>query len=60
LYTNGESQNASAQSQSDLTNMVTSAEGKITSQAQAITNLKSDISRNTENDKTKTYKTHIK
>ncbi|WP_409256821.1 hypothetical protein, partial [Klebsiella pneumoniae] len=56
---NGVSQKASAQSVSDLTNRVTSAEGKITSQGQAITKLQGDLSSTTDKVNTKADQTAL-
>ncbi|MFP8308062.1 DUF1983 domain-containing protein [Klebsiella pneumoniae] len=56
---NGVAQKASAQSVSDLTNRVTSAEGKITSQGQAITKLQGDLSSTTDKVNTKADQTAL-
>lgn len=56
---NGVSQKASAQSVSDLTSRVTSAEGKITSQGQAITKLQGDLSSTTDKVNTKADQTAL-
>ena len=56
---NGVSQKASAQSVSDLINRVTSAEGKITSQGQAITKLQGDLSSTTDKVNTKADQTAL-
>ncbi|HDZ2332331.1 TPA: DUF1983 domain-containing protein [Klebsiella pneumoniae] len=56
---NGVSQKASAQSVSDLTNRVNSAEGKITSQGQAITKLQGDLSSTTDKVNTKADQTAL-
>ncbi|HBS5191994.1 TPA: hypothetical protein MAJ12_005742, partial [Klebsiella pneumoniae] len=56
---NNVAQKASAQSVSDLTSRVTSAEGKITSQGQAITKLQGDLSSTTDKVNTKADQTAL-
>ncbi|MEA5495562.1 hypothetical protein VBP92_27155, partial [Klebsiella variicola] len=56
---NNVAQKASAQSVSDLTSRVTSAEGKITSQGQAITKLQGDLSITTDKVNTKADQTAL-
>lgn len=58
-YIVAEPEKASAQSVSDLTSRVTSAEGKITSQGQAITKLQGDLSSTTDKVNTKADQTAL-